>query len=327
MDKNGFLQLLKKFRQGKLTKKERDIVEQWYQSYGEGEDIAPLQDKGRVIEIHDQLLKNLERHIDQREQHTSRIIPFKWTLAASILIAFIGLALWRANFGVQPGQQIVAIQEPVYDTIQVDIGKMKRIILPDSSEVWLNANSQLRYERRAFSSKRAVFLDRGEAFFSIQTDPQHPFTVHATDLTTQVLGTSFNVKAYPELPYTAIEVKTGKVKISANVGMLTDTLSAGRGVVYDKRNNSWNVGNLKSKDIGEWVNGRTILHEVTFEELAMVVRNRFQVELKNSSPGSANERYSITILQHKPWEETLRLICTIHHHKYKQHGKTITLFK
>src|SRR5690606_205335 len=102
--------------------------------------------------------------------------------------------------------EISAYQKPSYDTVRTEAGKMKRIVLPDQSVVWLNANTQLRYSAQAFAQHRELFIDHGEAFFEITKNSENPFVVHAEALSTKVLGTSFNVKSYPELEYVSVQV-------------------------------------------------------------------------------------------------------------------------
>ena len=80
--------------------------------------------------------------------------------------------------------------------ISVAYGEQKRLILPDSSEVWLNAGSSILYPETFAKDKRLVMLD-GEAYFSVKKDTASPFIVEASQLSVKVLGTRFNVKAYP----------------------------------------------------------------------------------------------------------------------------------
>lgn len=76
-------------------------------------------------------------------------------------------------------------------------GEDTRLTLPDGTHVWLNAESQLQYPSKFTGSDRKVRLS-GEAYFEVHHDPYHPFVVETSYLSTTVLGTEFNVRAYTQ---------------------------------------------------------------------------------------------------------------------------------
>ncbi|MBN2659761.1 MAG: FecR domain-containing protein, partial [Tannerellaceae bacterium] len=92
-------------------------------------------------------------------------------------------------------------------------GKSK-VILPDSSEVWLNNGTTLTYYS-AFEKSREVKLT-GEAFFSVTKDPDKPFIVYTSDVCTKVYGTKFNINAYPENKDVKIALLEGSVSVFKN---------------------------------------------------------------------------------------------------------------
>jgi ferric-dicitrate binding protein FerR (iron transport regulator) len=85
--------------------------------------------------------------------------------------------------------------------------------LPDSSVVWLNKHSSLTYSTSFDGSERIVYL-KGQAFFDVKRNPKQPFIIHASGTTTEVLGTSFDLKAYDEEDV-ELTVVTGKVSFTA----------------------------------------------------------------------------------------------------------------
>jgi ferric-dicitrate binding protein FerR (iron transport regulator) len=93
-------------------------------------------------------------------------------------------------------------------------GKSMHAVLPDGSEVWLNAESRLTYHK-GFVKDREVTLE-GEAFFDVEKDREHTFTIRANDVVVQVLGTSFNVRAYQSEILTEVFVVTGKVSVKTD---------------------------------------------------------------------------------------------------------------
>lgn len=96
--------------------------------------------------------------------------------------------------------------------IEAPLGSRNKIILPDSSEVWLNAGSTLHYPRDFGPDNRKLRLT-GEAFFSVKSNAQRPFIVEANKVSVRALGTKFNVKAYPEEEYVTAILQEGKIDV------------------------------------------------------------------------------------------------------------------
>jgi transmembrane sensor len=93
--------------------------------------------------------------------------------------------------------------------------KPQIITLSDGSSVLLKPNSKLSYPKIFNGNTRKVYLS-GEAFFEISKNPKKPFFVYANEIVTKVVGTSFRIKAYSDLPNVEVIVRTGKVKVRSN---------------------------------------------------------------------------------------------------------------
>ena len=92
-------------------------------------------------------------------------------------------------------------------------GKDYHLTMADGTQVWLNADSRLEFPEAFGSDKREVKL-KGEAYFEVAKDTQRPFVVHTDFITTQVLGTAFNVKAY-SMRDAAVTLVEGVVRVKA----------------------------------------------------------------------------------------------------------------
>lgn len=84
-----------------------------------------------------------------------------------------------------------------YHTLRVPKGAEYKLTLNDGTVVWLNSESELRYPTSFVGASREVFL-KGEGYFSVAHDEQHPFIVVSSDIYTKVYGTEFNVRSYGE---------------------------------------------------------------------------------------------------------------------------------
>ena len=147
--------------------------------------------------------KNSWKILERRISPASGKIKFlriAGSVAASILIC---LASWYTYDYIQSG------------TIQTisTLAEIRDITLPDQSVVTLNRYSTLSFPSRFRGAKREVRLT-GEAYFDVEKDTRHPFIVKAESVNVQVLGTQFNVEAYPEDPEIKTTLIEGSVAVS-----------------------------------------------------------------------------------------------------------------
>ena len=146
------------------------------------------------------------------------------TSAAAVLVLM--LALWpliHPETSTECIQVFASLESPKEITysetgermeVSTPAGTTTTITLSDGTEVLLSANSRLEYSKSFSADKREVKLV-GEARFNVAKDAERPFIVHTRQLQTQVLGTVFDVKAYPQTP-ADVTLYEGKVEVSLN---------------------------------------------------------------------------------------------------------------
>ncbi|WP_343306197.1 FecR domain-containing protein [Chitinophaga niabensis] len=100
-----------------------------------------------------------------------------------------------------------------YNMVHTPVGGQYRIVLPDKSKVWLNATSSLRYPTAFHDSVRVVELS-GEAYFEVAKNKSMPFIVKAGETKVEVVGTHFNIMAYPDEQTTRTTLLEGAVIVS-----------------------------------------------------------------------------------------------------------------
>lgn len=99
-------------------------------------------------------------------------------------------------------------------TVTVPSGQRANVILPDGTDVWLNAGTTMRYPISFMKSKREITLD-GEAYFEVAHNEKCPFVVHTYAMDVEVLGTKFNVEAYSKKNFFEASLMQGKVKVTS----------------------------------------------------------------------------------------------------------------
>ncbi|WP_143307181.1 FecR family protein [Chitinophaga vietnamensis] len=211
------------------------------------------------------------------EKEGARVIPMRasrtlrWRLAASVISAAIvtaGGLLYRAK--------MPARKAPVkYLDLYTRAGQLSKVILTDSSIVWLNAGSHLRYPE-TFTGNRTVYL-QGEACFDIHQDPQHPFIIESEGYHTQVLGTTFSIRSYPAPDVYKVTVASGKVAVykpgdSARAVLLT----AGQEVRM-QHDGPQEVRNVHADALLSWRSGKLTFEKDPLQEVIVSLQNRYNV--------------------------------------------------
>jgi len=141
------------------------------------------------------------------------ILP-KWMhlMAASLLLTII-LTSFLFFYNRKP---VVPEQSSGISSVITKYGNKSKISLPDGSQVWLNAGSRLDYNSADFNKTLREVNLSGEAYFDIAHNAQKPFIVRSGNMRIKVLGTMFNVKAYPEEQNIETSLIKGSVEITIN---------------------------------------------------------------------------------------------------------------
>lgn len=204
----------------------------------------------------------------------SVFIKYRWIkeiakIAAVLLIALsIGL-----YYKTQTTNELLALT----NTITVPAGQRVNITLPDGTKVWMNAQSELRYPAYFAGDDRRVKLS-GEAYFEVTHNEQKPFIVETQSCDVEVLGTTFNVMAYPETDKFSTSLLTGKVKV-------TDKNNTSNQVVltpdHEVRfsDNKFTVEPIIDYDLLRWREGLICFKNMRFTDLMEQLEKHFAVKI------------------------------------------------
>ena len=139
-----------------------------------------------------------------------------------------------------------------------------KLVLSDGTKVWLNSASKLKYPVAFTGGQRKVFLE-GEAYFEVAADTVHPFLVETSGMSVTVLGTGFNVMAYPEEMEAAVTLVHGKV------GVQTDhrqqILQPDEQYVYQTTTRRGTVRKVDVSQYVDWKDGILNFDSMPLEEL------------------------------------------------------------
>ena len=201
-------------------------------------------------------------------------------------------------------------------------GEQREIKLPDGSTVWLNACSKISYPEKFNDSTRNITLT-GEAYFSVVRNEKKRFEVATKDMTVTVLGTQFNVKAYPNDELVTTTLTSGKVAVQ-----LPDekyTLRPNQELVYNTVDKNA-VVQAASDNSTNWRDGSLIFTELTMGEIFKELERQFDVKF-DCSQHMPNDRYSIKFTNKEELSEILNVFqdVTSDGFTYKTNGKTIII--
>jgi transmembrane sensor len=183
------------------------------------------------------------------------------------------------------------------------------INLPDGSIVLLNNNSKLDYPASFKGKSREVFLT-GEAWFNIKHNPNQPFLVHTGSITTKVLGTSFNIKAYPVDDKVSVTVTNGRVEVR-NKKQTLGILKKDQQLTIDKLAQTHQQQDVNAEEELAWKKGDLIMDDIGFEQAIKMIGEIYHVQIKLQTPKLYNCRFTATFLNQASLEQVLNVLCDL----------------
>ena len=268
-------ELLERYIKGECTEHEIFLLEKWYDR------LVVDEGKGRLMDKDDEerLVQALWEAVEEKEKgkrqitigHRNRI----WRYAA----VWTGLIVVSGGIWLQWNRRMTrqtARKQPVFTEISTGYQQVRKVLLPDSSVVWLNSATRLSFDPE-FTTHRLVLLS-GEAFFEVTPDAQHPFVVKAGNVSTRVFGTAFNISAYPAAGELRVSLKSGKVGVEYQ-GNQEKVLRPGELLVYDKQSGDGQTLKQAPGEMDEWTGGRLLFYKTPIREALAQIEARYGVHI------------------------------------------------
>jgi ferric-dicitrate binding protein FerR (iron transport regulator) len=310
--------LLEKYKAGTCTPEELQALEEWYEAWRHP-DAGHVQWKPDE-ELAQELLQ------DFREMRRSKDAMFRtgagntWWKAAAVALPIIGIGalLWISRPSVKepaPG--------PVLAVVPAEPDSKRFILLPDSSTVVLREGSTLIYPDVFKGGAREVTLI-GEGYFDIREQPGKPFRIRSGKLITTVLGTAFNIKAYPGQPSVTVTVTRGKVKIEeGGSNKLLGILEPDQQIVYE--NETAATKPVNAVETVAWVKKGMDFNSVPFEEIARQIGEQYQVKIGFSNDALRQCRIHATFEGTETLDKILYILCTVGNSTYTVQNNEVTI--
>lgn len=234
----------------------------------------------------EQLFKKIRDRIEEKPvvlKRTKR--SFLPLVAAAVLCLLLGTGLWFYGFSPNQEQELSTVHQ------------QRTFTLEDGTQVILNAASSLKYPKAFDSLSREVQLV-GEAFFKVAKDEKRPFIVRAQYAKLKVLGTSFNLRAYPDEDKTETSLIDGALEVSVKDGLekVVRLKPSEKLTIYSgeeaKRLPGMAKREIKRSSISffhpkdtlavetSWLDNKLVFKDTPFEELARTLERKYGVEIE-----------------------------------------------
>ncbi len=306
--------------------------------------------------LHLHRMKELNIPFGDKTNTEALVVPFKrnrvkwyWAAAAIFVIA-TGLLVINNSRGNNNGEkELVNVQ---LNEVSTRPGSKSMIKLPDGSVVLLNAGSKLTYNKDFNKEIREVYLT-GEGFFDVTKNKERPFIIHTSSINIKVLGTAFNVKAYPEDKQTETSLIRGSIEVtmknrpndkiilSPSEKLIVENNSI---LQKEKTNNPLStvtpvaiaplvsINKLKydaaDSTVAEtqWINNKLIIRQEAFADMAVKMERWFDVTIEIKDPVIKQQRINVTFTTETIIQALEALKMTIPF-RYEQTGNKIIIHR
>tara|TARA_R110002050_G_scaffold300779_1_gene472592 strand:+ start:13022 stop:14053 length:1032 start_codon:yes stop_codon:yes gene_type:complete len=330
-------QFIGKYLTNSELPKEKEVLDSWINEQSENKELLSSINSNKELvkeyEIMDLFKRKaaLERFKEKILLQSKTRALIRWRIAASIfvLVGMVGiLYFFSGNFSK------VSENPNLYTSIYTENGQRSKVVLPDSSTVWLNSGTTLSYPADFSDQNRKVVL-KGQAFFQVTHKGNDPFLVEANGLVVRVLGTNFDVAAYPEEDEVSVVLESGKVELTHQERKsFSYMMNPGEKATLSLfSNNEMKISSVDASVYSSWKDGRLIFRNSPMGDVVKSLRRWYNIDIEITDPEVYSSIYTGTI-KNESYEEIFRLIeiachvdCRIEHHYGKEAKPQITISK
>lgn len=328
-------ELIARFLRNEVSEQERAAVIAYLQNSAPDDAVAQTifeqsweHDDSRAGSLSPLAYERLQSRMTMPARNSGIPFPIVYRVAASFLL------LAACIYGVTTyWQHVLNIIDPVqYVTRETYPGQRLEFNLPDGSHIVLNAGSKLTYPDKFRNGKRDITL-QGEAFFNVVRDEEKPFIVHTGHVRTQVLGTSFNIHAYPDEHTMRVSVLTGKVAVSLykdsadTAPQQQQLLTVNEQVYFDRVTGAFEKEYVSAAPNMAWTEGRLILRNASFQEIALTLERWYNVKIDLHAAEGKGCRFTANFRENTTLRDVLEMLHITNHIAYSMEGNMVKLYE
>jgi len=210
----------------------------------------------------------INNKIEQDSSKYKKMITWSIRIAASVLI-IIGFSVIIKQFSLK------SLPENFITETTKKESNPKKLLLSDGTTVWLNESTSFKFQEKFNNNERVVHLN-GEAYYEVASDPERPFIIKTRNTVTEVLGTSFNLKAKELEDIVIITVNSGKV-IFYPKNKKSDKIILTKGFAgyYNKKNKKLFKSNEFDNNYLSWKTGELFFNKSSLLEVCKTLENNY----------------------------------------------------
>ncbi|WP_163708745.1 FecR family protein [Mangrovibacterium lignilyticum] len=297
--------------------------------------VAGSFDGGQLFETVNRRIEEKQRRLaETAKKGKTRQLALNWIqMAAAVVVSFVlgGTAIYFIS-----SRGSVPEAKPSYCEVVSPLGSISRVTLPDSSVVWLNAGSKLKYSTQFNVSNRDLSLE-GEGYFEVAKNKELPFTVDAFGFQVRAVGTEFNVKAYADEETIETLLVEGKVELehrTVNIAKETYLNPKFKATFYKSRKTAMENGQPRlvispNNDpllYTSWKDDRFVFKSVVFKDLMLMLGRKYNVTFQLENKEIESYRFTGT-LEDESIEQVMEVIRMSSPITYEINGKKVIINK
>ncbi|RZJ54653.1 MAG: FecR family protein [Flavobacterium sp.] len=300
--KHSLEYLINKSVQNKTSKAEENLLDHFaFTQYQNSKwDETSMGDSDEVSKY---IYENIQLRIEKKNSFK---VYFKYMAAASILL-LVGL-----GFLYEPG--VSNEKQLTFKTTS----SPESITLSDGSKIYLAANSTFQYPEKFNSEERNVSLLKGNAFFEVAKDKQHPFIIESGEIKTKVVGTSFHIQFSKSK--CEVIVVTGKVNVSNKKGESIDLVPNQEALFMDQKLTKLPVDKYLSIN---WYTTDITLNEATLKQVITILQYKYGVTFECKNQGALAMPVTVFIEKNASLESVLKQINYITNLKFNIYDEIV----
>ena len=208
---------------------------------------------------------------------------------------------------ILPEDSLCTQGSPIFNTLQIPRGGEYFLTLADGTEVWLNAETEIRYPVQFTGDKRVVYLDGG-ADLTVSPDKNKPFTVVSTHASVSVLGTQFNFRAYPDERDVQTTLVSGSVIMQSEKYKQQIKLVPGEQGVLEKNSAKLMKQEVNTYLYTAWKDGRFAFRDARLEDLFNILARWYDLSVFYQSPEAKDIRFTGDLNKTDDFKSILKII-------------------
>ena len=243
---------------------------------------------------------------------------------AAVLMLVVGVSALTFYLGKQISTDTNSLIK--YTSVVADNGQISKVILPDSSIVWLNSGTTLTYDNNYSYKNRNLGL-RGQAFLEVRKNKNLPLVVASGNLRVKVLGTRFDVNAYPADDMIKVTLESGHVELlNSTDKSFKYNLNPGEMAEYELQSGRMEIKAVKSQNYTNWKDGELIFVDAPMNEVINRLKRKFNIEIEVVNPNVYKSVFNANFKNENLKEilEYIEFSCPITYRLIQEKGTTHT---